>query len=242
MKKLHSIDKLMEPVQIGSLHLKNRLSIAPMTRVSATADGTPTARMVDYYRAFAAGGFGLIITEGTYPDDRFSQGYLHQPGIVSPSHVEGWRKVTDAVHEAEGIIFLQLMHAGALSQCKETTIAPSAVKPLGVKMPEYGGAGKFPTPKAMSRRDLQQTVASFASAALLAEGAGFDGVEIHGANGYLLDQFLLLTGACMNYRWPKWSLAAGTQIWFPWVGARSLIRTGPTGSGTVGSFRPSSTA
>jgi 2,4-dienoyl-CoA reductase-like NADH-dependent reductase (Old Yellow Enzyme family) len=146
--------------------------------------------MAEYYRAFAAGGFGLIITEGTYPDDRFSRGYLHRPGIVSRSHIDRWRKVTDAVHEAEGIIFLQLMHAGALSQCKQTTIAPSAVKPLGAKMPAYGGMGKFPTPKALSRRDLQQTVESFASAASLAEGAGFDGVEIHGANGYLLDEFL----------------------------------------------------
>ena len=190
MMKLHSTHKLLEPVQIGNLHLKNRLSVAPMTRVSAMADGTPTARMAEYYRAFAAGGFGLIITEGTYLDDRFSQGYLHQPGIVSRSHVERWRKVTDEVHEAEGIIFLQLMHAGALSQCKQTTIAPSAVKPLGAKMPAYGGTGEFPIPKAMSRRDLEQTVESFASAASLAEGAGFDGVEIHGANGYLLDQFL----------------------------------------------------
>ena len=95
MKELHSTHKLLEPVQIGNLHLKNRLSVAPMTRVSATADGTPTARMAEYYRAFAAGDFGLIITEGTYPDDRFSRGYLHQPGIVSRSHIDRWRKESE---------------------------------------------------------------------------------------------------------------------------------------------------
>jgi NADH:flavin oxidoreductase / NADH oxidase family/Histidine kinase-, DNA gyrase B-, and HSP90-like ATPase len=174
--------------QIGRVQLKNRLSVAPMTRVSAMADGTPTARMVEYYQAFAAGGFGLIVTEGTYPDDRFSQGYFNQPGIVTRSHVDGWRRITDAVHEADGVIFLQIMHAGALSQCNRATIAPSAVKPLGTKMPEYGGTGEFPIPNAMSKLDLQQTVESFANAASRAEVARFDGIEIHGANGYLLDQ------------------------------------------------------
>jgi 2,4-dienoyl-CoA reductase-like NADH-dependent reductase (Old Yellow Enzyme family) len=219
MKTPLSTHKVLESVQIGRVHLKNRLSVAPMTRVSATADGTPTARMIEYYRAFAVGGFGLIVTEGTYPDDRFSQGYFNQPGIVTRSHVDGWRWVTDAVHEAEGVIFLQLMHAGALSQCNQTTIAPSAVKPLGAKMPEYGGTGEFPIPKAMSRLDLQQTVESFANAASRAEGAGFDGVEIHAANGYLLDQFLT---TYTNQRTDEYGGKIGNRVRFLSDVARAL--------------------
>jgi 2,4-dienoyl-CoA reductase-like NADH-dependent reductase (Old Yellow Enzyme family) len=212
MKKLLSTtQRVLEPGQIGRVQLKNRLSVAPMTRVSAMADGTPTARMVEYYRAFAAGGFGLIVTEGTYPDDRSSQGYFNQPGIVTRSHVDGWRRITDAVHEADGVIFLQIMHAGALSQCNRATIAPSAVKPLGTKMPEYGGTGEFPIPNAMSKLDLQQTVESFANAASRAEVARFDGIEIHGANGYLLDQFLT---TYTNQRTDEYGGKVGNRVRF----------------------------
>jgi 2,4-dienoyl-CoA reductase-like NADH-dependent reductase (Old Yellow Enzyme family) len=88
----------LSPIEAGDLELKNRLVVAPMSRVSAAADGTPTAEMADYYAGFADGGFALVITEGTYTDTTHSQGYLNQPGLASGRHVDGWRRVTEAVH------------------------------------------------------------------------------------------------------------------------------------------------
>lgn len=179
--------------KLGTLALTNRLAVAPMTRVSATADGAATAEMADYYSAFARGGFGLILTEGTYTDTTHSQGYLNQPGLATEAHVAAWRPVTEAVH-AQGVpIIAQLMHAGALSQGNgygDHTIAPSAITPRGEKLEEYGGSGTWPTPQAMTADDIDDVVAGFVSAAARARRAGFDGVEVHAANGYLLDQFL----------------------------------------------------
>ena len=173
--------------------LRNRLAVAPMTRVSATADGAATTDMADYYAAFARGGFGLLLTEGIYTDTTHSQGYLNQPGLATDEHVAAWRAVTDAVH-AQGVpIIAQLMHAGALSQGNAYgahTIAPSPVTPRGRKLEEYGGVGAWPTPHAMSVDDIDSVVAGFVTAASRARQAGFDGVEVHAANGYLLDQFL----------------------------------------------------
>lgn len=174
----------------GGLPLNNRLVVAPMSRVSGTEEGVPTQRMVSYYGSFAEGGFGLIITEGIYTDEDFSRSYAYQPGLSTSEQVAGWQDVVDAVHEAGGFIFAQLMHGGALSQLLENTIGPSAIKPKGEKMPEYGGSGEYPVPTEMMESDLQQTLAGFATAATNAQDAGFDGVEIHGANGYLLDQFI----------------------------------------------------
>ncbi|GAA3204685.1 tRNA-dihydrouridine synthase [Nonomuraea roseoviolacea] len=179
--------------RIGDIDLANRLAVAPMTRVSAAPDGTPTAEMADYYARFADGGFGLLITEGTYTDAVYSQGYLNQPGIVTEQHVAAWREITGRVHQAGVPIVLQLMHAGALSQgnpYRSETAGPSAVPPVGEKMPEYGGHGRWPTPKPMTADDIEVAVRGFAASAARARAAGFDGVEIHAANGYLLDQFL----------------------------------------------------
>ena len=183
----------LAPVRLGTLDLANRLAVAPMTRVSAADDGTPTTAMADYYETFAAGGFGLVITEGTYTDAAYSQGYLRQPGLVTDGHVRGWRTAVDRVHAAGARIVAQLMHAGALSQgnpYRSSTIAPSRVRPLGAMMPEYGGQGSWPVPREMDASDIDQAVRGFVAAARNAHRAGFDGVEIHGANGYLLDQFL----------------------------------------------------
>ncbi|MEO3755587.1 NADH:flavin oxidoreductase [Streptomyces sp. B6B3] len=183
----------LDPVPLHGRTLGNRLAVAPMTRVSATPDGTPTPQMVDYYAAFARGGFGLVITEGTYTDQRYSQGYLNQPGIVTDAHVEGWSAVAAAVHEHGARAVLQLMHAGALSQgnrYRTDTAGPSAVPPRGRMMPEYGGSGPWPTPKAMTSAEIDEAVRGFVTAAVNARRAGFDGVEVHAANGYLLDQFL----------------------------------------------------
>jgi 2,4-dienoyl-CoA reductase-like NADH-dependent reductase (Old Yellow Enzyme family) len=181
------------PQRIGAMDLKNRLAVAPMSRVSAAPDGTPTDEMSDYYRDFAHGGFGVVITEGTYIDTAHSQGYLNQPGLATDAHVDGWRRVTDAVHAAGAPVIAQLMHAGALSQGNSHgvgAIAPSAITPRGVKLEEYGGSGGWPTPREMRDGDIDSVVQGFLDAAARAHVAGFDGVEIHAANGYLLDQFL----------------------------------------------------
>jgi 2,4-dienoyl-CoA reductase-like NADH-dependent reductase (Old Yellow Enzyme family) len=184
------VSVLLQPVAIGDLALANRVVVAPMSRVSTAGDGIPTDNMVDYYEAFADGGFGLIVTEGTYIDDAHSQAYANQPAIVTGAQVRGWARVVDAVHAAGGRIVMQLMHAGALVQCSDVAIAPSAVQPRGRKLKGYGGVGPYPFPRAMTTGEIGAVVEAFAAAAERARDAGFDGVEVHAANGYLLDQFL----------------------------------------------------
>jgi 2,4-dienoyl-CoA reductase-like NADH-dependent reductase (Old Yellow Enzyme family) len=184
---------LFSPIELGTLKLHNRIGLAPMTRTSAHADGTATDQMQAYYSRFARGGFSLLISEGVYPDEEYSQGYHNQPGIANAAHISSWKDVTDAVHQAGAAIFCQLMHAGALVQgnrYQDHAIAPSAVVPKGEQLPFYGGQGPYPVPAEMTRADIQAVTASFARAAINAVQAGFDGIEIHGANGYLLDQFL----------------------------------------------------
>ena len=183
----------LEPGSVGALRTRNRLAVAPMTRVSAAPDGTATPEMAEYYAGFARGGFGLVITEGIYTDTVHSQGYLNQPGLVSDRHVTAWREITAEVGRAGVPIVAQLMHAGALSQgsaYRDDTAGPSPVAPKGVKMPEYGGHGPWAVPREMSRADIEAAVGGFAASAANARHAGFDGVEVHAANGYLLDQFL----------------------------------------------------
>lgn len=188
-----SYSPLFAPLSINGVHLENRLVVAPMTRVSATEEGVVTDAMMRYYRRFAAGGFGLVITEGIYTDQAFSQGYRKQPGLSDRTQAESWRNVTDAVHAGGGKIFAQLMHAGALSQFnrfRDHSIGPSSVRPKGQQMQVYRGTGDYRVPRAMSHGEILEALAGFVQAARFAiEVAGFDGVEIHGANGYLLDQF-----------------------------------------------------
>jgi len=184
---------IFSPQKIGKLTLKNRLAVAPMTRVSAHEDGCAVPLMKDYYQSFAQGGFGLIITEGLYPDKHYSQGYKCQPGLTDETQAESWKPIIDAVHERGSLIIAQLMHAGALSQFNkytECTAGPSAIKPLGQEMTFYYGKGEYAIPKAMNTEDINNVISGFVNAAKLAKFAGFDGVEIHGANGYLLDQFI----------------------------------------------------
>ncbi|MQA82027.1 MAG: NADH:flavin oxidoreductase [Streptosporangiales bacterium] len=181
---------LWRPFTFGGHGLHSRVVVAPMSRVSTGGDGVPTSAMCDYYRAFARGGFGLVVTEGTYTASRLSQAYTDQPGLLTESQADGWRRVTDAVHEDGALIVAQLMHGGALSQSLTDTLAPSVVQPRGKKMPEYGGSGSYPLPTAMTDADVAEAIAGFATSARLAAAAGFDGVEVHAANGYLLDQFI----------------------------------------------------
>ena len=186
-------DPLWTPIRIGPTELPNRVALAPMTRVSATEQGHATERMASYYLRFARGGFGLLITEGLYTDTAYSQGYLLQPGLATAAQSRSWTKVVDAVHSEGSRIFAQLMHAGAQSQGNrfiDTTVGPSAVAPRGEQLRFYRGEGPFQVPEMITSAQMDQAREGFVAAALNAKAAGFDGVEIHGANGYLLDQFL----------------------------------------------------
>lgn len=183
---------LFSEFRIGSLVLANRLAVAPMTRTSAQPDGLANERMAQYYARFAKGGFPLIITEGTYPDLSHSQAYENQPGIATEEQAAAWKPVVDAVHNEGGKIFLQIQHAGALVQYnryQDWSIAPSAVKPKGEKLQDHGGSGEYALPKEITQEEIDEVIDSFAHAALRAKNSGFDGIEVHGANGYLFDQF-----------------------------------------------------
>jgi 2,4-dienoyl-CoA reductase-like NADH-dependent reductase (Old Yellow Enzyme family) len=184
---------LWQPATLGRTALANSVALAPMTRISAEEDGRANARMADYYAAYADGGFGLLITEGVYPDTEHSQGYLFQPGLATPAQTDAWAPVVAGVHAAGAKIFAQLMHAGAQAQGNRftaATIGPSAVPPRGEQLAFYRGSGPYPTPAEITPAQLDRVRDGFVTAALNARAAGFDGVEIHGANGYLLDQFL----------------------------------------------------
>ncbi|RJT75400.1 NADH:flavin oxidoreductase [Arthrobacter cheniae] len=187
------VTPLWSPIRIGSTELDNRIALAPMTRISATEDGHATEKMASYYERFAHGGFGLLITEGIYPDTAHSQGYHFQPGIATKEQAQSWVKVVDGVHAAGARIFAQLMHAGAQSQGNRfvnSAVGPSAVAPKGEQLGFYRGEGPYPVPSEITPDQMAQVREGFVTAALHAKEAGFDGVEIHGANGYLLDQFL----------------------------------------------------
>ncbi|MDU0200849.1 NADH:flavin oxidoreductase [Paenibacillus sp. MAH-36] len=185
-----TLKKLLSTYNLGNLTLKNRAVVAPMTRISAEMNGNATDRMARYYESYAAGGFGLVITEGTYTDEEYSQGFSFQPGIANVGHVEAWKQVTEAVHAKGGKIIMQIAHTGALSHYPKGTVAPSAVKPIGELSPAFGAEGEYATPKELTLEEIKAIIASMAEAALRAEQAGFDGVEIHAASGYLLDEFL----------------------------------------------------
>ncbi len=184
---------LMQENQFAGLALPNRFALAPMTRTSAEASGEPNLLMANHYEAYAKGGFGLIITEGTYTDDRASQGYANQPGIINDGQVAGWKAIVDRVHEAGSRMFVQLMHAGAQFQANRYTaqpLAPSPVAPKGEPLGLYGDQQTWRVPEAMTEADIRGVVDGFAQSAVNAVAAGFDGIELHGANGYLLNQFL----------------------------------------------------
>lgn len=181
---------LFAPVTIGRATLSNRLVMAPMTRSRAQADGTPGELAATYYAQRAS--VGLIVTEGTQPSDD-GQGYLSTPGIYTDAHVAGWKQTTDAVHASGGHIFIQLMHAGRMSHPDNTPhhrpgVAPSAIAP-GTPMFTPTGMQDIPVPRALTTDEMRQTVQDFRHAARRAIEAGADGVEIHGANAYLIQQF-----------------------------------------------------
>ena len=183
--------KLFTPVQLGSVTIGNRVVMAPMTRCRAIGN-LPNELMSEYYKQRS--GAGLIITEGTSPSPN-GLGYARIPGIFSRQQVEGWRKTTSAVHEGGGKIFIQFMHTGRISHPLNMPegsqiLAPSAVKAAGQMWTDLKKLQDFPVPKEMTAEDLINTKTEFITSAKNALDAGFDGVELHGANGYLLEQFL----------------------------------------------------
>ena len=199
------VKTLFTHFDINGVSLNNRLAVAPMTRVSANEDGTPNDTMNRYYERFARGGFGLIITEGLYTDQAYAQGYAYQPGMSDNEQAQAWKPLVDTLHAQGSKVFAQLMHAGALTQgnrFRNDTLAPSAFQPKGEQMTLYRGQGPYPLPKAMTEADIADVISSFAQAAKRAvEVAGFDGIEIHGANGYLLDQFFTDYTNTRDDRW-----------------------------------------
>ena len=182
--------KLFEPYDLGPTHLSNRLVMAPLTRSRATSEGNLLDRHVEYYRQRA--GAGLIIMEATNISPE-ARGYAYTPGIFSDEQVRGWKRVNDAVHQAGGKTFLQLWHVGRISHPDlhggALPVAPSAVKPSGKAFTEEGFKD-HETPRALKASELPRVIADYVKAVGNAREAGFDGVELHSANGYLLDQFL----------------------------------------------------
>jgi 2,4-dienoyl-CoA reductase-like NADH-dependent reductase (Old Yellow Enzyme family) len=185
------MSELFKPVRIGRYTLPNRLVMAAMTRSRAQLDGTPGKLAAEYYAQ--RGGLGLIVTEGTQPSDD-GQGYPATPGIYTPAHIAGWKNVTDAVHDKGGRIFIQIMHAGRMSHPDNTPhhrqpVAPSAIAP-GAQMFTATGMKDIPAPRALTDDEVRQTVVDLRRSARAAIEAGADGVEIHGANSYLIHQFI----------------------------------------------------
>jgi N-ethylmaleimide reductase len=235
-------DILFEPFNLGDLRLRSRVVMAPLTRARAGQPGDiPTAMNAEYYRQRA--GAGLIIAEATQVSPQ-GKGYAFTPGIHSQEQIEGWRLVTDAVHGAGGRIFLQLWHVGRISRPElqpdgATPVAPSAIKPEGAMtfISADSGMVEILEPRALQADELPGVVEQFRQGAQNAKLAGFDGVEIHAANGYLLDQFLRTRS---NRRTDEYGGSVENRLRFPmmvveavvdvWGGERTGIRVSPTGS------------
>jgi len=181
---------LLDPIQIGDLHLPNRVIMAPLTRLRGTPEHIPTQLMVEYYTQRASA--GLIISEGI-PVVPQGVGYANVPGIWSPEQIEAWKPVTKSVHNAGGRIFAQIWHVGRISDPRflegKLPVAPSAIRSAG-HVSLVRPVTEYVTPRALETSEIPGIVEAFRKGAEHAKVAGFDGVEIHGANGYLLDQFL----------------------------------------------------
>ena len=205
---------LFEPTRLGRLALRNRIVMAPMTRSRASQAGDPTDLMVEYYRQRASA--GMIITEGIFPSAD-GKGYCRTPGLVTRAQVEGWRKVTDAVHAEGGTIAAQIMHCGRITHAdnkdaSSETVAPSAIRALGEMYTDTAGMQPFSEPRALALDEIPGVIGEFAQATERAYEAGFDGVEAHCASGYLPAQFLS-TGT--NRREDEYGGSLAGRVRFP---------------------------
>ena len=229
---------LFTPFRLGPYELRNRLVMAPMTRSRAGEGNVPTPMMTEYYTQRA--GAGLIITEGSQVSPQ-GQGYPDTPGIHTDAQVQGWRRITDAVHAKGGRIFLQLWHVGRISHPSlqpggALPVGPSAIGAPG-QLFTGNGMKPFVTPRALETDEIAEVVAQFGDAARRAYVAGFDGVELHGANGYLIDQFLR-DGT--NHRTDRYGGSVENRVRFleevveavvdVWGGARVGVRLSPLGA------------
>jgi N-ethylmaleimide reductase len=209
-----AISSLFQPTTLGPLALRNHLVMAPMTRSRAGEGNAPNALMAEFYGQRATA--GLIITEGTAPSPN-GCGYARIPGLWSPAQVAGWRRVTDAVHGRGGRIFAQLMHTGRVGHplnlpAGAEILAPSAIPAPGEMFTDAEGPRPHPAPRPMTERDVRQAIQEHVDAARNAITAGFDGVELHGANGYLLEQFL---SPRTNQRTDAWGGSVEARLRFP---------------------------
>ncbi|MEW1636951.1 alkene reductase [Streptomyces sp. NPDC093801] len=201
-----------ESIGLGGTELANRIAMAPMTRSRAAAGGVPTELMAEYYAQRASA--GLVISEGIQPSV-VGQGYPFTPGLHSAEQVAGWRRVTGAVHAAGGRIFAQLMHTGRIGH---PSLLPEGLVPVGAspvaatgQVFTADGPQDFVTPRELTAAEVRETVADYATAARNAIEAGFDGVELHGANGYLIHQFL---APGSNRRTDEWGGTVENRIRF----------------------------
>jgi N-ethylmaleimide reductase len=188
--RISIMSKLLTPVRIGRYIAPNRLVMAPMTRSRAADDGVPGEITLTYYAQRASA--GLIISEGVFPS-AIGKGYVHTPGIATAAQVAAWKKITEAVHARGGRIFMQLMHSGRISHPTlldgETPVAPSAIQPQGQAWTSAGQLD-YVTPRALALDEIAGVIDEFRQATRRALDAGFDGVELHTASGYLPEQFL----------------------------------------------------
>ncbi|MBI1171470.1 alkene reductase [bacterium] len=213
---------LFDPVAMGPHSLKNRFVMNPMTRCRADVDGVPTAIMATYYGQRASA--GLIVTEGTAPSPN-GRGYARIPGLWNAAQVEGWKPVTAAVKAKGGTIFAQLMHTGRVSHpgnmpAGARVIAPSALQLPGQMYTDAQGMLDHPVPEAMTEADITTAIAEFVTASRNAVAAGFDGVELHAANGYLLEQFL---SPVTNQRTDGWGGSTANRIRFVVEVAKAVV-------------------
>jgi N-ethylmaleimide reductase len=229
---------LFTPASVGRLSVPHRVVMAPLTRQRAGQGNVPTDLVVEYYRQRASA--ALIVSEATQVSPR-GQGYPGTPGIHSLDQVHGWHRVTEAVHAAGGRIFLQLWHVGRISHPSfhggELPVAPSAVRPAGKGLTADWQMADHPTPRALERSEIPQVVDEFRRGAENALAAGFDGVEIHGANGYLIDQFLRDGtnrrtddyGGSVEFR-ARFALEVTDAVTSVWGADRVGIRLSPSGT------------
>jgi len=206
------LERIFSAYTLGGLSLPSRIVMSPMTRSRSTGN-VPDELVATYYAQRASA--GLIVTEGTSPSPN-GLGYARIPGLFSSAQVAGWRKVTDAVHAAKGRIFVQLMHSGRVGHPNNLppggrVVGPSAVAAPGSMYTDSEGPQPHPVPVAMTEADIAEAIEEYVNSAKLAIQAGFDGVEIHGANGYLVEQFL---DAGANQRTDGWGGSVEGRIRF----------------------------
>ena len=229
---------LYSPIQLGELSLRNRVFMAPLTRNRADPDGTPGPWAETYYRQRSSA--GLIITEATQIS-AMGKGYINTPGIYLPEHIAGWRRIVDGVHDDGGHVFLQLWHVGRISHTSllpnnAQPVAPSAVQARSRTVTQLGFVD-VTEPRALTPSEIRDTINDYRTAAANAKDAGFDGIEIHAANGYLIDQFLQSRS---NLRTDRYGGSVCNRIRFlvetaqavleVWDGARVGVRLSPRGT------------